>query len=174
MGVVVGIDPGLGGAICFLDEASGSLSLWDMPVHEGRRSGDTEVDYERLHSILTMVCPRTPRLLVIEDVFGRPGQGGKSMFTFGAAYGAAISACAASRIRTVRVLPKVWQFQILGPFTAGDSKDASRAWALANHPRDLFIRGAGKKPDHNRTDAAAIATYGSRTFPEPCTPNYAA
>lgn len=163
--VACGIDPGISGALAFLDErANRIVAVYDMPLLQGDRR--TEVDFLALVAIVER---HSPRVAVTEDVWGVAGCGAKSSFNFGAAYGCLVGAFAYMRRPPLeRVRPQVWQgtmFPRAGLVEKHDSKDASRFTAAYLYPDAPTIRGRGRTPDHNRCDAVLIAAYAALAYP---------
>ena len=81
---VLGIDPGLSGALAFLDARDASLvDVIDTPV---LRTTKTRREYDA--TAITQLLPRyRPVAAFIEKVGAMPGQGVTSMFRFGMGYG---------------------------------------------------------------------------------------
>jgi hypothetical protein len=162
--ISIGVDPGISGAICGLEETTGRVAwIVDMPLYEGPRG--EEVDTRRLADVLN---DARARVIVIEDVHGIPGNGAKSLFNFGRAYGALLGTLHYLRMPFHRVRPQVWQgtmFPRAGLTEQHNTKEASRFTALKLFPQAPLIRGRGKKPDHNRSDATLIAAYASLSYP---------
>ena len=92
---IVGIDPGLSGAIAIL-ENNKILNLYDMPVMpEGKNK--RQLNSAQLVSIIkenTKIGEE--RAVVVEQVNAMPGQGVTSMFNFGQTFGAIKGISAAS------------------------------------------------------------------------------
>jgi crossover junction endodeoxyribonuclease RuvC len=164
--VVLGIDPGLSGALAFLNETTDRIeAVYDMPLMDGDRRD--EVDFLAL---VSLVEKHNPRLAVTEDVWGVAGCGAKSSFNFGAAYGCMIGAFRYMRRPPLKMVrPQVWQAAMIG--ASKDTKAASRSAALCIVENQqapgavMLYRGKGRKPDHNRCDAVCIAAYASDTWP---------
>ena len=100
--VILGIDPGLGGALAFLDDAGG-IDVIDMPtlqLFRGRRKR-RELD---LSALARLIDDRATSIghAFIELASARPGQGVASMFNFGRTYGATLGILAANFI------PMMW------------------------------------------------------------------
>ena len=155
--IFIGIDPGLNGAIAFLDTEKGHLSIMDMPVLEMQRNGKAkkEVSPHGVAKILTLgICGWEPSA-VLERVGAMPGQGVTSVFSFGRSVGLVEGVLAAYRIPVSIVTPQAWQK------AAGvrGGKDGSRQRAM-----ELFPNYAGlfslKKHD-GRADAALMAWYAA-------------
>lgn len=66
-----GIDPGLAGAVAFINEAGAFVSVHDMPVLM-TTTGRKMVDAARLADILN---EQTPSFVLVERVGPRPGEG---------------------------------------------------------------------------------------------------
>ena len=151
--IIVGVDPGLSGAIAILvTDAPDKLAVFDMPTIVG------EVNAAALAEILR---PYAPDLAVIERVAARPGQGVSSMFRFGQAFGTAVGVLGGRGIRLEFVPSTKWKrhFRLGG---GEEGKEQSRAAALNHWPQraELFKR----KMDHGRAEAALIALYGADTL----------
>ncbi len=157
--IYIGIDPGLNGAIAFLDTEKGHLSVLDMPVLEVKRNNKTkrEVSPVALADILRAgIGPFGPiPHSVLERVGAMPGQGVSSVFSFGRSVGIVEGILAALMIPVNIVTPQVWQKAA----AVRGGKDGSRQRAC-----ELFPNYAGlfalKKHD-GRADAACMAWYAA-------------
>ncbi|MFC5353513.1 hypothetical protein [Azospirillum himalayense] len=152
---ILGIDPGLSGALAFIDGAS--VRVYDMPVLSLKRNGKAknEPDFLELARIIREV-EGVPSFAVVEQVSAMPGQGVSSMFAFGKTYGGILGVLAALSIRTELVAPVAWKrWHRIKP---DSGKDASRAAAknLFPHQAGLFAR----VKDDGRADATLIASWG--------------
>lgn len=161
--VIIGCDPGVSGAIAFLASDTGKvLEIADMPTYEGPH--DREVCTWQLTEILGRYHART---IVIEDVWGRPGNSVKSLTCFAKAYGALVGTLRYMRVPFHRVTPQKWQgaiFPLAGITEQHDTKKASVFVANYLHPEAQLVRGKGRKPDHNRADAVCIARHGLMAY----------
>ena len=153
--IFIGIDPGLNGAIAFLDTEKGHLSVLDMPVLELIRNGKAkrEVSAHGLASVFTLA--ENVSHAVLERVGAMPGQGVTSVFSFGRSVGLVEGVLAARGITASIVTPQAWQK------AAGvrGGKDGSRQRAM-----ELFPNYAGlfaRKKDDGRADAACMAWYAA-------------
>lgn len=147
---VLGVDPGLSGAIAFYFTSHPHLiSVEDMPVIAG------EISAADLAMRINQVRPDAA---VIELVGARPGQGVSSMFKFGKSFGVVIGVCQALKIPTHFVTPQKWKKH----FSLGADKDDSRLRATEYWPDrpELFA----KKKHDGRAEAALIARYGADVF----------
>ncbi|MBB6254110.1 hypothetical protein [Nitrospirillum iridis] len=150
--VVIGIDPGLSGAIAVLSP-DGALVVHDMPTHRLTR---TELDLPALAHIFDGLAKEAAPVAFLERVGAMPGQGVSSMFKFGTCFGALQGLLAAHFIPVTLVTPQSWKRAMGCP--AG--KDAARARASQLLPRQAGLWPL-KKHD-GRAEAALIALYGQR------------
>jgi crossover junction endodeoxyribonuclease RuvC len=151
---ILGIDPGIYGAIALYDSASSSFAdVADIPI-VGK---PPVVNFVQIVHLIKLLEPESA---VIERVHAMPKQGRSSIFRFGEAYGGLCAALAALSIPTVFVTPQKWK-----AFYGLDSeKENSRRKAL-----ELFPAAAPyltRKLDHQRAEAMLIAKYGAtKTLP---------
>lgn len=146
---ILGVDPGLSGAIAFYFPAAPDLiAAEDMPVAAG------EVDAATLARRIRQMGPA---LAVIEQVAARPGQGVSSMFRFGAAYGTARGIVQALGIPTQLVTPNRWKKH----FRLDSDKEKSRALALRLWPTSAHF---ARKKDDGRAEAALLARFAAETM----------
>ncbi len=161
--IIAGVDPGLSGAIAFLDTVANRIvAVYDLPLCDSP-AGQAELDQELFAEVLER---HNPRLVVLEHVQGFGGV--SSAFKLGQCYGSIIVQTLASRFRLERVRPQVWQGTIfplhLDP-SDYDTKAASIFAATQAHPEADLKRGPrSRKPDHNRADAVCLAMFGRRAF----------
>lgn len=143
---ILGIDPGLAGALAFyFDTHPERVAVEDMPVAGG------EVDAATL---TRRVAQFNPDEAILERVHAAKGWGNGQTFAFGMGVGIVRGVLAALSIPCHLVTPTVWKRH--HGLLKGDKED-SRALALrlfAATP-DHFAR----KKDHGRADAALIARY---------------
>jgi len=150
---IIGIDPGISGAVAVFDLNNKALAIHDMPVVE-LKSGSTKkksVSEAMLASILKNIDAEHA---FIEHVSARPGQGVTSMFNFGVGYGVIRGVLAASNIPFTTVAPVKWQRDL----ALKQGKDANRAKAA-----ELFPEFAGyftRSKDDGRADASLLAWWG--------------
>lgn len=143
--LIMGIDPGLTGAIAVLSpQYPGVVSAGDMPV------AGKHIDSAALHRLIRSFGPD---VVVIEQVSSMPGQGVASTFKFGVGYGMVQGVVAALGIETRFVTPAVWKRY----FGLRADKEAARARAIQLWPATSFfaLKGRGSA----RAEAALIARY---------------
>lgn len=146
---ILGIDPGLTGAIAFyFPSAPHLISAYDMPVAAG------EVDAATLAVRIKQLAPT---FAVVEQVASRPGQGVSSTFKFGAAYGTARGILAALGVPCHLATPGRWKKH----FRLDSDKERARALALRLWPASAHF---ARKKDHGRAEAALIARFGAETL----------
>ena len=152
---IIGVDPGVHGAIAWLDLASGLIEVIDMPsavVRVGKGS-KTRISTQALASC---IAGHKPSHAYVEAVHAMPGQGVSSTFAFGQALGQIEGVLAALGVPVTYVSPTVWKRSM--QVTAG--KGTSRARAMQLWPRQTapFVR----VKDDGRAEAALIGLYGLR------------
>ena len=151
-GLVLGVDPGLGGALAFL--SPDKLVVFDMPVLTvGTKRAIDEIELARLIGAAGPIA-----CAFLELVGSRPGEGAVGAFTFGRGFGLLRGILRAHFVQIVDVAPVKWQRAV--GIKPGAGKDANRAMA-----KEMFQRDAGlfaRVRDDGRADAALIALYGRR------------
>jgi crossover junction endodeoxyribonuclease RuvC len=155
--IILGIDPGLSGALALYDTAEGSVEVFDMPVLELVRNGKKKREVSA-QALANQLAGRNVKAAFLERVNAMPGQGVTSVFSFGRSLGIVEGVLAAYDIPTTLVTPQAWQ-KAVGQ-RAG--KDGSRERVMQLFPAqvDLFQR----KKDDGRSDAALIAYYGAKSL----------
>ncbi len=154
MKVVIGIDPGVTGAIAVLNAENRSIvELVDMPTAPDRNGRKQKVSGSGIARLLNPYPKDSVQRVFLERVSAMPGQGVTSMFNFGRAFGAAESAIAALSLPLSYVTPQQWKRSAR---LIGQHKDASRGRVLDLYP-DADVR---RKKDNGRADAVLIALYG--------------
>lgn len=150
---VVGVDPGMTGALAFyFPDAPERVSVEDMPV-----AGDA-VDP---HALERRIRQFGPAFAVVERQGPRPTDGCKQSFSIGGSYATARTVLALCRVPLHIVTSGVWK-RHHGILAVADPKEAGRALALRLFPASA--EHFGRKRDHNRSDAALIARFGADTI----------
>jgi len=153
--LILGIDPGLSGALAWID-GTRVVDLADMPVWEVMRGGKRKREVD-VHGLVRLMQSHRAEACYFEQVGGMEGDGPAAAFQFGRAAGAAEAIAKASGARFEMVAPHVWK-KAMG--LIGTAKDQSRAKATALFPAradDLAL----KKHD-GRAEAILLAEYGRR------------
>ena len=155
---IIGIDPGLSGAIAILD-SNKVLKIYDMPVMaEGKRNKRQLNSAQLVNIIKENIENCTEINVVVEQVNAMPGQGVTSMFNFGQTFGAIKGVCAALNLPIFFIRPSKWKkyFELIN-----SSKDSSRTKAIEMYPS--IADQLSKKKDVNKSDAILIARFFSDT-----------
>jgi len=154
--IILGIDPGLSGAMAFLDTDTGIIAVEDMPTVEVKRNNKLKREVSP-QLVAAIIIKRHVGAAYLEKVNAMAGQGVSSVFSFGRSAGIMEGVLAAFDIPTTLVTPQAWQKAM----NVRDGKDGSRERAMQLFPAsaELFQR----KKDDGRSDAALIAKYGSQT-----------
>lgn len=155
---IIGIDPGLSGAIACYDLEDERLVVRDIPTHELVRNGKKkrEVDLYALARIIDDFASVQGARFWIEQVGAMPGQGVSSVFAFGKVYGVLLGVAAATFAPIETVPPQVWKRALKVPA----AKDGARARASALFPNQSGLWARAK--DDGRAEAALITAYGVR------------
>lgn len=154
--MIVGIDPGAHGAIAWLDEMGGLITVEDMPsvqIKVGTKMR-TRVSAPMLVSLFKD-WPATTHAF-IEKVGAMPGQGTASMFSFGFSAGLIEGALAGLGIGCTMVTPQSWKKAMqLRDDKGGARLRAAQLWP---HKAPFFAR----VKDDGRAEAAMIGLYGAQ------------
>ena len=147
MKCIMGIDPGISGAVAFYfpDQRAG-ISAYDVPI-VGK-----EINASALFDLIHQYAPD---LAVIEIVHSMPKQGVASSFNFGMSYGIAKGVVGSLHIPTINVAPTKWKKH----FGLTADKEQARALAISTWPFSEHFR---RKKDNGRAEAALLALYGAR------------
>ncbi len=144
-----GIDPGILGAIAFLNESNNVIDIFDMPTMMMNKKKQ-QVNAAEVARIL---AKHNISIVYLELVSAMPGNGSVSMFNFGMSFGVVKGVCAALEIPLVLVSPSVWK---KSAGLTGKEKDYARTLAIQLYPGlDL-----GLKKHIGRAEALLIARYG--------------
>ena len=156
---IIGIDPGLSGAIAIL-ENNKVLNIFDIPVMTEGKKNKRQLNSALLVNLLKENINKEEEevAVVVEQVNAMPGQGVTSMFNFGQTFGAIKGICAALEFPIYFVRPSKWKkyFELIN-----SSKDSSRTKAIEMYPK--LSNQLSKKKDVNKSDAILIARFYSET-----------
>ena len=159
--LIIGIDPGVSGSICFLKDGK-ILDVIEMPVMNEGKKNKKQVNGAQIYNEITKKInnnPETNIRVVIEHVTAMPGQGVTSMFNFGQSFGILKGVCSAMRLPMFFVRPAKWKkyYNLIN-----SEKDASRTRAIEIFPD--FSSQLSKKKDSNKADAILIASFYYETY----------
>ena len=127
---IIGIDPGLSGAIAVLDDLK-IFDLFDMPIMPEGKKNKNQLNSAQLVNIIKRHIHTNSTFVIVEQVSAMPGQGVTSMFNFGQTFGAIKGICASLNLPIFYVRPAKWKkhFDLINA-----SKDASRTKAIEMYP----------------------------------------
>ena len=128
--VIVGIDPGVSGAICILRNGKVTMTC-DMPIMVDGTKSKRQVNAAELANILINEKIGEQDKIILESVSAMPGQGVTGMFSFGQSFGVIKGVCAALKLPLHLVRPVKWKkhFNLLN-----SEKDASRTKVIEMFP----------------------------------------
>ena len=159
--LIIGIDPGLSGSICFFENGK-ILDVIEMPTMTEGKKNKRQVNGSQVYNEISKRIKQVDKKdikVIIEQVSAMPGQGVTSMFNFGQSYGILKGMCSAMQLSMYFVRPAKWKkyFSLIN-----SEKDASRTKAIEIFP--YFSSNLSKKKDSNKADAILIASYYYETF----------
>ena len=159
--LVIGIDPGISGSICFLNDGE-ILEVIEMPTMTDGKKNKKQVNGSQVYNELIKRIKgfeKNQIRVVIEHVSAMPGQGVTSMFNFGQSFGILKGICTAMQLPMFFVRPNKWKkyFNLLN-----SQKDASRTRAIEIFP--YFSSQLSRKKDSNKADAILIASFYHETY----------
>ena len=130
---IIGIDPGISGAICFFENGK-IIEIIDMPIMNDGKKNKKQVNGAQIYNEIYEQIKNIPKHeinVVLEQVSAMPGQGVTSMFNFGQSFGVIKGICAAMRLPLHFVRPAKWKkyFNLLN-----SEKQASRTKAIEIFP----------------------------------------
>ena len=158
---IIGIDPGISGAICFFEDGK-IIDVIDMPTMSEGKKNKKQVNGNQLFNEIKSrlnYCNKEFVSVVVEHVTAMPGQGVTSMFNFGQSYGVIKGICSAMQLPIHFVRPTKWKkyFNLIN-----SSKDASRSRAIEIFPK--VSEKLKRKKDINKADAILISSYYYNTY----------
>ena len=131
--LVIGIDPGISGSICFFDNGK-IIDVVEMPTMTEGKKHKKQVNGSQIFNEISEKIKKLDKKdikVVIEQVSAMPGQGVTSMFNFGQSYGILKGICSAMQLSMYFVRPAKWKkyFNLIN-----SEKDASRTRAIEIFP----------------------------------------
>ena len=154
--LVIGIDPGISGSICFFENGK-IIDVIEMPTMTEGKKNKKQVNGSQVYNEIAKrvgIAEKKDIRVVIEHVSAMPGQGVTSMFNFGQSFGILKGICSAMQLPMYFVRPARWKkyFNLIN-----SEKDASRTRAIEVFP--YFSSHLSKKKDSNKADAILIASF---------------
>ena len=158
--LIIGIDPGISGSICFFEDGK-IHDVIEMPTMTEGKKNKKQVNGSQIYNEISkrMNVSKSQEIrVVIEQVSAMPGQGVTSMFNFGQSFGILKGICSAMQLSTYFVRPAKWKkyFNLIKT-----NKDASRTKVIEAYPE--ISNKLHRKKDSNRADAILIALYFNET-----------
>ena len=158
---IIGIDPGISGAICFFSDGK-IIDVIEMPTMSEGKKNKKQVNGNQLFNEIKSHLSATDQeeaCVVVEHVTAMPGQGVTSMFNFGQSFGVIKGICSAMQLPIHFIRPTKWKkyFNLINT-----SKDASRSRAIEIFPK--ISEKLKRKKDSNKADAILIASYYYNTY----------
>jgi len=159
--LVIGIDPGISGSICFFHEGQ-IIDVVEMPTMAEGKKNKKQVNGSQIFNEISERIKKFEKKdikVVIEQVSAMPGQGVTSMFNFGQSFGILKGICSAMQLPMYFVRPAKWKkyFNLIN-----SEKDASRTRAIEIFP--YFSNQLSRKKDSNKADAILIASFYYETY----------
>lgn len=154
---VVGIDPGVTGAIALFDGKN--LLVEDIPNLEVvvNKKRKTALNFSAISELFQILFAGADHAF-LEQVSAMPGQGVTSMFNFGKTAGALEMALSMSGLPYTLVSPIKWKSEL------GLNSSGTRSLQRANQIFPSFPQFFKRVKDHNRAEAALLAWYGHQVM----------
>ena len=159
--LIIGIDPGISGSICFFEDGK-IVDIIEMPSMAEGKKNKRQVNgsqiYNEIYSRIKNLNKQEIKV-VIEQVSAMPGQGVTSMFNFGQSFGVLKGICSAMQLPMYFVRPAKWKkyFNLIN-----SEKDASRTKAIQIFP--YISSQLSKKKDSNKADAILLSSFFFETW----------
>ena len=161
--LIIGIDPGISGSICFFQDGV-IQDVVEMPTMIDGKKNKKQVNGSQIFNEISEKIKKIDKKnikVVIEHVTAMPGQGVTSMFNFGQSFGILKGICSAMQLPVYFVRPAKWKkyFNLIN-----SEKDASRTRAIEIFP--YYSSNLSRKKDSNKADAILIASFFFETYKE--------
>jgi len=159
--LIIGIDPGINGAICFFKNGE-VKEILDIPNMAEGKKNKRQINGPQIYNEISkriINIPKKEVVVVIEQVSAMPGQGVTSMFNFGQSFGVLKGICSAMQLSMHFVRPAKWKkyFNLIKT-----EKDASRTKVIEIFP--YISSQLSRKKDSNKADAILIASFYNNTY----------
>ena len=161
--LIIGIDPGISGSICFFQDGV-IKDVVEMPTMIEGKKNKKQLNGSQIFNEISDKIKNMDKKnikVVIEHVTAMPGQGVTSMFNFGQSFGILKGICSAMQLSVYFVRPAKWKkyFNLIN-----SQKDASRTKAIEIFP--YYSSHLSKKKDSNKADAILISSFFFETYKE--------
>ena len=159
--LIIGIDPGITGAICFFENGE-VRDIVEMPSMAEGKKNKRQINGPQIYNEISRRIEGLQKkniAVIIEQVSAMPGQGVTSMFNFGQSFGVLKGICSAMQLPMYFVRPAKWKkyFNLIKT-----EKDASRTKVIEIFP--YISSKLSKKKDSNKADAILIASFFYNTY----------
>ena len=159
--LIIAIDPGISGSLCFFEEGK-IIDIVEMPNMAAGKKNKRQVNGAQIYNEISLRIKNFQKeniKVVIEQVSAMPGQGVTSMFNFGQSIGVLKGICSAMQLPMYFVRPAKWKkyFNLIN-----SKKDASRTKAIEIFP--YISAQLSKKKDSNKADAILLASFFFETY----------
>ena len=153
---IIGIDPGINGAICLFKDGK-IVDVFEMPKMAVGKKNKSQVNASQIFNEIQKAIEgedKTKVIAVIERVSAMPGQGVTSMFNFGQSFGVLKGIFSAMQIPMDFISPVKWKkhYNLINT-----QKDSSRTKAIEFFP--YISSQLSRKKDANKADAILIASF---------------
>ena len=154
--LIIGIDPGISGSICFFEDGK-ILDVVEMPTMTEGKKNKRQVNGSQVYNEISKKIKQVDKKdikVIIEQVSAMPGQGVTSMFNFGQSFGVLKGICSAMQLSMYFVRPAKWK-KYYGLIKT--EKDASRTKVIEIFP--YISSQLSRKKDSNKADAVLITSF---------------
>lgn len=152
---IMGIDPGIEGAIALFD--GNHLIVEDVPVvlfkKKGKKTESQTINTAALADLFNILFAGADHAY-IEQVGAMPNQGVTSMFNFGNACGKLEMGVAMTGVPYTFITPTAWKMEM------GLNNTADKSLLRVNQLFPRYSSYFARKMDHNRAEAALLSWYG--------------
>ena len=154
--LIIAIDPGINGAICFFENGEVKEVL-EMPTMAEGKKNKRQVNGRQIYNEISSRIENYKLQdinVVVEQVSAMPGQGVTSMFNFGQSFGVLKGIFSAMQMPMDFVSPVKWKkyYNLIN-----SQKDSSRTKAIEFFP--YISSKLSRKKDANKADAILIASF---------------
>ena len=131
--LIIGIDPGISGSICFFKNGK-ILEVLEMPTMTEGKKNKRQVNGAQIFNEVSKRIDNMDKKdikIIIEQVSAMPGQGVTSMFNFGQSFGILKGICSAMQLPMYFIRPAKWKkyFNLIN-----SKKDASLSLIHISEP----------------------------------------
>ena len=148
--LIIGMDPGISGAICFFENGD-VKEIIDMPNMADGKKNKRQINGPQVYNEISSRIKNTPKkeiVVVIEQVSAMPGQGVTSMFNFGQSFGVLKGICSAMQLSMYFIRPVKWK----------------KYFGLIIEIFPYISSQLSRKKDSNKADAILISSFFYNTY----------